>query len=603
MLTPDDIQKKMFSLGRKLENTDVGIFVKEVQINYQLIYDKVNDYEKQIKGMEKKLRYYRDVESSLQDALVHAEKVSEQKIAESKAEAKKIEAAAHKKAEDIIADAKSELVYLKSIIKEFEQVYDQYQDKYQDFIEGQLKFIDDSKKFMENEKINVKKFVSNIDVEDYSPETYKKSRKSKMIDDESEYDDFDKSKKYKDESVSKNRYSDENFNERSSLEEDDEYNSGASKQYKTDISNDYEKTEIDRDIDRNIDKDIDKEIDNKEEYSNSEYSDESFEDDEYKNSDYTKSEYEANDFDETEYNKSEFEDNVDNEEITENEDIDTYDENEDVDIDNISDINHNMDNEEIPTDDVEEAEIVPEQMKEEYVDSNSVDDLFTLPEIDMDSLDFSTLNFNSSPTDGGVDYNNAQSGGGVDYNSTQPSTGVDFNSIQSGVDFNGSQPSAGVDFNEKKLNDETIDNRPLSPEGTMDNDNLPEDREPDLSMNANVELKFANDSFFGKKKKVDGKEKVLNSLNLGGSKQEEKEKIRQLENSYAQELLKSNQQVANGPIEPEDADENISSSDRNYGPANFNSENRGLASKPLSQGKQETQQRRSLFSFTNENKL
>ena len=39
MLTPDDIQKKMFSLGRKLENTDVGIFVKEVQINYQLIYD------------------------------------------------------------------------------------------------------------------------------------------------------------------------------------------------------------------------------------------------------------------------------------------------------------------------------------------------------------------------------------------------------------------------------------------------------------------------------------------------------------------------------------------------------------------------------------
>ena len=122
MLTPDDIQKKMFSLGRKLENTDVGIFVKEVQINYQLIYDKVNEQEKQIKGMEKKLKYYRDVESSLQDALVHAEKVSEQKITESVEEAQRIEDAAHKKAEDIIADAKSELVYLKSIIKEFEDV-------------------------------------------------------------------------------------------------------------------------------------------------------------------------------------------------------------------------------------------------------------------------------------------------------------------------------------------------------------------------------------------------------------------------------------------------------------------------------------------------
>ena len=56
MLTPDDIQKKMFSLGRKLENNDVGIFVKEVQINYQLVYDQVLEQEKQIKGMEKKLK-------------------------------------------------------------------------------------------------------------------------------------------------------------------------------------------------------------------------------------------------------------------------------------------------------------------------------------------------------------------------------------------------------------------------------------------------------------------------------------------------------------------------------------------------------------------
>ena len=39
MLTPDDIQKKMFSLGRKLENNEVGVFVKEVQINYQLVYE------------------------------------------------------------------------------------------------------------------------------------------------------------------------------------------------------------------------------------------------------------------------------------------------------------------------------------------------------------------------------------------------------------------------------------------------------------------------------------------------------------------------------------------------------------------------------------
>ena len=181
MLTPDDIQKKMFSLGRKLENNEVGVFVKEVQINYQLVYDKMLEQEKQIKGMEKKLKYYRDVEGSLQDALVHAEKVSDQKIKESQREGERIEEAAHKRAEDIIADAKSELVYLKSIIKEFEQVYDNYQDKYKDFIQGQLEFINNSKQFMEQEKIHVKKFVSNIDVEDYSQGSLKNDNKQKQI--------------------------------------------------------------------------------------------------------------------------------------------------------------------------------------------------------------------------------------------------------------------------------------------------------------------------------------------------------------------------------------------------------------------------------------
>ena len=81
MLTPDDMQKKIFALGKKIENTDVGMFVKELQINYQFLYNELAEKTKQVKGMEAKLQYYRKIESSLQEAMVSAEKVSEDKIA------------------------------------------------------------------------------------------------------------------------------------------------------------------------------------------------------------------------------------------------------------------------------------------------------------------------------------------------------------------------------------------------------------------------------------------------------------------------------------------------------------------------------------------
>ena len=86
-------------------------------------------------------------------------------------------------------------------------------------------------------------------------------------------------------------------------------------------------------------------------------------------------------------------------------------------------------------------------------------------------------------------------------------------------------------------------------------------------------------------------------MNLGGSKTDEKARIRQLENSYAQDLLKANKQVAGrGPIESDVQNGEQQSTSRKYGPANYNSENKGLASKPLNPSGQE-QQRRSLFSM------
>lgn len=547
MLTPDDIQKKMFSLGRKLENNEVGVFVKEVQINYQLVYDKMLDQEKQIKGMEKKLKYYRDVEGSLQDALVHAEKVSDQKIKESQREAEKIEEAAHKKAEDIIADAKSELVYLKSIIKEFEQVYDNYQDKYKDFIKGQLEFINNSKQFMEQEKIHVKKFVSNIDVEDYSQGSLKNGKKQEQI--------FDVTN-----NITKNTYSQKNTNRQ--LEDIVEENGE---------SDNFRKQEI---KDENINNE-NEEVEN--------FSQElGFEDNE-----------ETNNVVDLENKEQDYS----NDSIDELQDSD--------DKNNTFTFGEVMNEQEMPIDNQTEVEMNTDSLEENIDEDNeeeimkgssSIEDMFTLPEIDMDSLDFSSLNFSSTPQSGGVDFNST-------LNSTPQVNDQEDMPIQDDTYLYGQNFNDNPNFDYEKQNDYSVDsmnkvenvNKAVNKNvSNTESDNDVEERVPDLSQNANVELKFANDSFFGKKKKTDGKERVLQGLNLGGTKSDEKARIRQLENSYAQELLNVNKQVSR-PEEP-DMSESENQSSRNYGPTNYSSENKGFGSKPLNTGGQE-QQRRSLFSM------
>lgn len=548
MLTPDDIQKKIFSLGRKLENNEIGVFVKEVQINYQLVYDKVLEQEKQIKGMEKKLKYYRDVEANLQDALVHAERVSDQKIKESQREAEKIEVAAHKKAEDIIADAKSELVYLKSIIKEFEQVYDNYQDKYKDFVQGQLKFISDSKDFMEKEKIHVKKFVSNIDVEDYSQGSLKNDNKQKQISDDTN-------------NIADDTYSQENDNRQMEdiVEENDEPDNFTEQEIKDENFND------ENEESENFNQELE------------------FEDNDEETSDVADLENKEQDYSN---------DSLDNIQVS-------------AEKSNTFTFGKVMNEQEMPIDNQTEVEMdaqslgenIDEDVEEEMMEgSSSIEDMFTLPEIDMDSLDFSSLNFSSTPQSGGVDFNST-------LNSTpqvndQEDMPVQDETYSYGQNYNDNsnygyekQNNYGVD----SMNDvENVNESANQNVTNMESDNDMEERVPDLSQNANVELKFANDSFFGKKKKPDNKERVLQGMNLGGTKSDEKARIRQLENSYAQELLKANKQVAR-PTES-DMSESDNQSSRNYGPTNYNSENKGFGSKPLNQGGQE-QQRRSLFSM------
>ncbi|MGN1298701.1 MAG: DivIVA domain-containing protein [Candidatus Scatovivens sp.] len=97
MLTPLDIENIRFQKALKGYNVEeVDDFLDQLSADYEKIYKENLEYKEQIESSKKELEHYKNVEHTLQDTLIMAQKASE--------DIKKI---AQQKADQIIKDAES----------------------------------------------------------------------------------------------------------------------------------------------------------------------------------------------------------------------------------------------------------------------------------------------------------------------------------------------------------------------------------------------------------------------------------------------------------------------------------------------------------------
>ena len=92
--------------------------------------------------LNESLSRYKDIEKSLQKALVLAETTSEETIASAKTNAAVIEQEARVKAEAIVADAKKELENIHSTTVELLQKYEAYKAQYKALAASQVELLD-----------------------------------------------------------------------------------------------------------------------------------------------------------------------------------------------------------------------------------------------------------------------------------------------------------------------------------------------------------------------------------------------------------------------------------------------------------------------------
>ena len=141
MLTPIDVQAKIFKSGMGYSKADVDSFLTNLYADYGTLYRENMELKDKTNLLNESLNRYKDIEKSLQKALVLAETTSEETIASTKTNAAVIEQEARVKAEAIVADAKQELENIRSMTVELVQKYESYKSQYKALASAQMELL------------------------------------------------------------------------------------------------------------------------------------------------------------------------------------------------------------------------------------------------------------------------------------------------------------------------------------------------------------------------------------------------------------------------------------------------------------------------------
>lgn len=145
MLTPLDIESKIFSKSVSGYNTsEVKIFMKEILAYYEKFYKENIELKDKINVLQEGIQYYKNIEETLHNTLILAEKMAEDTKSLARQKAEHIEKEAMLKADVIINDAKHEVYKINKIREELILSYDTSKIQVRQFLKAQLELTEKS---------------------------------------------------------------------------------------------------------------------------------------------------------------------------------------------------------------------------------------------------------------------------------------------------------------------------------------------------------------------------------------------------------------------------------------------------------------------------
>lgn len=141
MLTPIEIQARTFKAGIGYEKKDVEAFMREVLESYETLYKRNVELQDKVSTLTEGVQYYKSIESTLQNALILAEKTSSETKEAAHKQARAIEHQARIEAESIVAESKNELNRIHVQTVQLLQQYEKYKVQFKQLAISQLEML------------------------------------------------------------------------------------------------------------------------------------------------------------------------------------------------------------------------------------------------------------------------------------------------------------------------------------------------------------------------------------------------------------------------------------------------------------------------------
>lgn len=142
MLTPVDVQNKVFKGGIGFDKKDVEAFMSELASDYGELYRSNVELKDKVAALDESLQHYRSIEDSMQKALTLSEKTAEETIIAANDKARQINTEAEKKAEMLLSDAQTELQETKEEIFRLQKQHAKFKEQFTKILNAQLQAMD-----------------------------------------------------------------------------------------------------------------------------------------------------------------------------------------------------------------------------------------------------------------------------------------------------------------------------------------------------------------------------------------------------------------------------------------------------------------------------
>ncbi len=142
MLSPLDLQnKKVMTKKKKYDKAEVDDYIDLLLENYKEAFNEVQELQKKVKTLSDGIQYYRSIESTMQKALVLAEKTSKETKDAALLKAEAIEKDANTKASKIVSNAEQEYEKIKDKCVTLIQQFNQYKMQLKQVAAAQLELV------------------------------------------------------------------------------------------------------------------------------------------------------------------------------------------------------------------------------------------------------------------------------------------------------------------------------------------------------------------------------------------------------------------------------------------------------------------------------